>query len=383
MGSRYGEGVTGTVRAMHATPADPVLPDYGGAWIGAVLPALLGRTDAAMLPASARAAEAVVVLALDGLGWHMLEAHRDLVPNLAAMRGGPITTVAPSTTSAALTSIATGQAPAAHGIVGYRMRVAGEVLNVLRWQAGEHTPDPERVQPHAPFMGEPVPVVTKAEFRSSAFTKAHLRGVPFRGYRTVSSLVEHCRLLVEGGERVVYAYSDGVDKVAHEYGLRDGFLRAELSASDQLVGQLLDALPTWAALVVIADHGQVHVEAEGHRSLEPVERLVAHAAGEGRFRTLWARPGASGDLLEAARGAFSAEAWVRSREEAFAEGWFGPGAEGSAEIRGRVGDVILAAREPVIFVDKAMPQEVQMKSHHGSLTAEEMLVPLLAAPGRA
>lgn len=370
---------------MQTTSTDLVLPDYDGAWIGGVLPALLGGGDTALLPAPARQAEAVVVLALDGLGWSMLQAHRDAAPNLAGMRGGPATTVAPSTTSAALTSIATGRAPGGHGILGYRMRVGGEVLNVLRWQAGEHTPDPERVQPHPPFLGERVPVVTKSEFRSSAFTKAHLRGASFHGYRTVSSLVEHCRLLVDSGERVIYAYSDGVDKVAHEYGLRDGFLRAELRASDALVGQLLDALPAWAALVVVADHGQVHVEPDGHRSLEPVERLVAQIAGEGRFRTLWARPGAGGELLEVAREAFGAEAWVRSREEAFAEGWFGPAgaADATPEHRGRVGDVILAAREPVIYVDRAMPKEVQMKSHHGSLTADEMLVPLLAAPGRA
>lgn len=366
---------------MRPDPTDLVLPAYDGAWIGGVLPALLGEGGRDLLPPAAREARAVVVLALDGLGWAMLEQHREIVPNLAAMRGGPVTTVAPSTTSAALTSITTGVPPGAHGIVGYRMRVGGEVLNVLRWQAGEHTPEPDRVQPRPPFLGVRVPVVTKQEFRSSAFSAAHLRGGRFTGYRTVSSLVEHCRLLVGAGEPVVYAYSDGIDKVAHEYGLRDGFLPAELRATDALVGQLLDALPSSAALVVLADHGQVHVGPDGHRSLEPVERLVAQSAGEGRFRTLWARTGASAELLAAARELYGGEAWVRSREEAVAEGWLGP--DVSAEVRGRIGDVVLAAREPVIFVDKAMPLEVQMKSHHGSLTAEEMLVPLIAAPGRA
>ena len=47
------------------------------------------------------------------------------------MEGGAITTVAPSTTATALTSIATGLAPAQHGIVGYRMLVDDDVLNVL------------------------------------------------------------------------------------------------------------------------------------------------------------------------------------------------------------------------------------------------------------
>lgn len=358
----------------------PVLPAYDGAWTGALVPALL-EGDRTLLPEPLRDVTAVVVFVLDGLGWQMVEEHRGLMPNLAAMTGGPITTTAPSTTSVALTSIATGMPPSRHGIVGYRMRVGGEVLNVLRWPASERSPDPARVQPQLPFGGRPVPVVTKSEFRNSPFTIAHLRGTAFTGWRVVSTLVEHCRTLAAAGEPLVYAYTDGVDKVAHEYGLRDGFLQAELRTTDALVGQLLDALPPSAALVVTADHGQVHVESEGHRTLEALEPMVGAMAGEGRFRTLWARPGASGELLAAATERFGHEAWVRTREEVFADGWLGT--EASQEVRGRIGDVVLAAHAPVIFVDRAMPLEVQMKSHHGSLTAAEMLVPLVAARGRA
>ena len=46
-----------------------------------------------------------------------------------------------------------------------------------------------------------------------------------------------------------------------------------------------------------------------------------------------------------------------------------------------MGDVVLAAREPVAFVDPALPREARLVSAHGSLTAAEMLVPLLAARG--
>ena len=76
----------------------------------------------------------MVLLVLDGLGWEQLQERSHLAPTLAAMAGGPITTVAPSTTATALTSLTTGSRPAAHGLVGYRVRVSGtDVLNVLRW----------------------------------------------------------------------------------------------------------------------------------------------------------------------------------------------------------------------------------------------------------
>jgi hypothetical protein len=48
-----------------------------------------------------------------------------------------------------------------------------------------------------------------------------------------------------------------------------------------------------------------------------------------------------------------------------------------------LGDVVLAAREPVAFIDPALPGEANLRSAHGSLTAGEMLVPLLGARGTA
>src|SRR4029079_13336478 len=108
---------------MSPPGVEAVLPALEGASIVGIVPALLGARDAARLPAAARAAEQVVLLLLDGLGWSAVEEHREIMPTLAGMEGGPITSVVPSTTAAALTSVATGLAPAQHGIVGYRMLV--------------------------------------------------------------------------------------------------------------------------------------------------------------------------------------------------------------------------------------------------------------------
>jgi hypothetical protein len=63
------------------------------------------------------------------------------------------------------------------------------------------------------------------------------------------------------------------------------------------------------------------------------------------------------------------------------EGLLGTGATGS--IPGRIGDVVLAARDEIAFVDPALPNETKLLSGHGSLTPDEMLVPLVAAHGRA
>ena len=153
-----------------------------------------------------------------------------------------ITTVLPATTASALTSISTGLAPAQHGILGYRMLVGRDVLNVLRWSVpgGGRTPDPFDVQRHTAFLGRPVPVVTKSEFRNTGFTQAHLRGGRFVGWHTTSALIENCLNEIEAGERLVYAYYPGVDSIAHEFGLRARVWRRELAAADAIVSALLE-----------------------------------------------------------------------------------------------------------------------------------------------
>jgi hypothetical protein len=364
-------------------PAAPVRPVYDGAGVSNVVPALLGARDAAWLPIPTRDARTAVVLVVDGLGWDAITDRGELLPELTALTGGPITTVVPSTTASALSSITTGRPPAEHGVIGFRIVVDHVVLNVLSWQAsnGRRPPEPFTVQRHPPFLGREVDVVTKAAFASSGFTEAHLRGSRFRGWRALSSLVEHCRRLAAAGTPFVYAYYDGVDAVAHAHGLHDGFYDAELRAVDRLVGDLLDALPDDAVLVVISDHGQVHVGPDGWRDLDGVRDLFERGSGDGRFRYLHARRGAASDLLATATALYRDEAWVLGRDQLLEEAWLGPAP--SPATRRRVGDVVLAARAAVAFVDPALPREAGLISAHGSLTAPEMLVPLLAGRGRA
>src|SRR4029077_20690723 len=111
-------------------------------------------------------------------------------------------------------------------------------------------------------------------------------------------VAETARLLREN-EPFVYAYYEGLDKVAHEYGL-GAIYDAEVVAIDRLVEYLQSVLPPGAALVVTADHGQVDVGDNIVMLGADVLANVAIQSGEGRFRWLHARPGRADALLEAA-----------------------------------------------------------------------------------
>jgi predicted AlkP superfamily pyrophosphatase or phosphodiesterase len=363
----------------------PIIPDYAGANVRGIIPALLGPASWATglptwMPEPVAAANAVVVLVLDGLGWDQLQAHRELMPTVAAMTGGSIQTVAPTTTATALTSITTGLTPAEHGLIGYRMMVGGEVMNVLRWYVGDQavrrSHPPREVQPFDPFLGQTVPVVSMAELEGSAFSEAHLRGCDPVGWRAASSIAVQARLQVEAGERFVYCYYGGIDKVAHERGF-GAFYDAELRAADRLVGDVLASLPTGTALLVTADHGQVHV---GDRLVTPSAALLAGVtvqSGEGRFRWLHTAKGALEEVATIARDELSDVAWVVTKEQTLDEQWFGPAMAPS--VRSRLGDVALVAYEPVSFHDPADSGPFELVCRHGSLTSAEVNVPLVGA----
>jgi predicted AlkP superfamily pyrophosphatase or phosphodiesterase len=360
----------------------PLIPDYRGANLCGVVPGLMRPPSVAppaWFPTPLWQASQVVLLVIDGFGWNQFQERRHLCPAIASMEGGAVTTVVPSTTATALTSIVTGLTPGEHGIVGYRMDVGGEVLNTLRWSTGQgdvrrqHVP--AELQPHPPFLGASVPVISRTELETSAFSEAHLRGARFSGWRAASSIAVEVRRQLEAGEPFVYAYYDGVDKIAHERGFGP-FYDAEVVTADRLVADVLDALVPGSALVVTADHGQVEV---GENTITPapdVLELVRMQSGEGRFRWLHARPGAAHDLEIAAREAHGDVAWVVSVQQMIDEQWFGPVLP--PPVARRLGDVALVARAAVSFDDPADSGPFQLVCRHGSLTADEMLVPFVA-----
>jgi len=362
----------------------PCIPKYSGANVCGIIPGLLGGADVPdWMPSAVADASAVVVLVLDGLGWRQLEARANVAPVLNSLEGGAISTVAPSTTATALSSIATGLTPAEHGILGYRMLMRGAVTNMLRWATDEgvrrHDVSPHELQPARAFCGQRVPYVTSQELIGSSFSDAHLFGGIAHGYRALSSLPVVVSELVKNGAKFVHAYYPGIDKIAHERGFGE-FYDAELACADRMVDDMLDRLPRDTVVLVTADHGQVEV---GDRLLYPsddVLRLLELQSGEGRMRWMHARPGTEEELFEAACEEFGDVAWVRRRSEVIEEGWFGP--HFPAPMSGRLGDVVIAPFAPVSLFEEADSGPFNLICRHGSLTEDEVLVPPIAGQGR-
>jgi hypothetical protein len=374
---------------VHASQAgSPVLPAFGGPCLTGVVPGLLGHLYkdeplADWMPAPVTGAAQIVLLVLDGLGWEQLGARPELAPTLTSGLGGAITSVGPSTTACALTSLVTGRTPAEHGVVGYRVAYDNEILNVLQWTVGGRDArvrvPPRQFQPCPLFPGAPgpVPVVTRNDYGATGFSAAHLGDAELHSWHTPAGLLTGVRALTAAGAPFVYAYYEGIDKVAHARGL-GAYYDDELRSADRLVGDLLGLLPPGAVLVVTADHGQVEVDGSIEVLGGDVMDGVSLISGEGRFRWLHVRPGALQDVASAAREAFCDVAWVRTKDEMVEEGWLG--GIPSPAVSSRLGDVVLAPFTKTAFLDPADTGELRLVGRHGSLTPAEMLIPLLSWP---
>ncbi|MCS5682601.1 MAG: alkaline phosphatase family protein [Acidimicrobiales bacterium] len=357
--------------------SEMVIPPNSGLSISSIVPAIVLRQPNDLISEEVLTAGPVVLLVIDGLGWNQLERHKEHAPCLHSASATAIVTTAPSTTATALTTLSTGVAPGEHGIVGYKVRTPQGLLNCLRWTTNSRVAtreiSPIDFQPIEPFLGAKPPVVTRAEFRTTGFTEAHLRNGRFCGWWSPATLVTEIVDQIERGAPFVYAYYDGLDKIGHVHGLQRHYL-AELRFIDALIARTIEELPDDVTLLVTADHGMVEV-GQNLITLDPdlIDR-TSSTSGEARFLWLHTKGKPESGLLEASE-IHSDVAWVVGIEQVLDEQWFGSFV--SPEAKARLGDVAIVARESVGLIDPRLPDAPQMIARHGSLTEEEMIVPFL------
>jgi hypothetical protein len=377
---------------------DTVRPDYGSGSLTEVLPGVLaalavpGAVDPLGLAARLDGVRRVAVLLIDGLGYELLPVAAPVAPLLADVTAGRlgdlrvITAAFPSTTPVGLASLSTGAPPGAHGLVGFTVKVPGSdrVLNHIEWA---DDPDPHGWQPvttqflQAAAAGVEVSVASRAEFAGSGLTCASYRGARYLPADGADMLAARmlAALRRAGGPGLVYGYHPDLDRAGHLFGLDSEQWRSAAVVVDRLLGRLVAELPADAALVVTADHGQLDVPTSHRFDLGTDPRLSAGVevvAGEPRVRFLHTTPGAVGDVIAAWREVLGDAAWVASRREAVAAGWFGPVAEAHLA---RIGDVVAVCRDryAVMATGREPDRVSDLVAFHGSWTPAEMRVPLL------
>jgi type I phosphodiesterase/nucleotide pyrophosphatase len=398
-----------------------VMPDYDGGGllnVPATVLDVLGARDAGdappltgLDPALREGVRQVVVVLADGLGWWQLEmlCDRGDTPFLAELRERArrrdraqllnVTTVFPSTTAAAITTLNTGRTPLEHGNIAYFVWLEefAQVTAMLRWgpaitRRGSYFDDPA-IDPlryvqvpsiHARLRQRGISshVIEPELFRTEAMTRMHSAEASYVGYILPSSMGVRLRDLVAAAPRpsYVYAYWAGIDTISHLHGPRSEEAAMEAALFDLDLRRALGDRGAGDTLVLLtADHG--HATTDPDKLLDVVgdEDLRAllrnPPAGEPRLVFLHTdRPELVREHIERKwPGLFT----LLDRDELIDAGLFGRGDATLA--RRRIGEVVaMLDRDLAASIVKVDGQTFRHRGSHGGMSADEMRIPVLA-----
>ena len=383
---------------MPETPT--ALPDYsGGSLVNLMASLIRGLGGDSPYPGTptlseerVAAARTVTLLVIDGLGWEALAAHPE--STLARLRPTRLTSVFPTTTTSAITSLTTGLPPAAHGLPAWYTwlreldRVAIPLIGRARKGSdydGEPLPDLAALYPAPPLTAGLSHGIASRHLQpnwivDSAYSHHHGGPAERHGFDGLEELIGQT---VAGarlpGRRYQFVYWAEYDHLCHEHGTRGAATEAHFHAIDAAVGRLCAELPDDALLLVTADHGLVDVAPGGCHQLMDHPRLAATLSrplcGEPRAPFLYLKPGREADADACLTETFAELCTVHTREQVLDEGWLGPGPL-HPELASRIGDRILSmAPGQVLVGDGDRPGHCQ-RGVHGGLDPAELGVPL-------
>lgn len=233
---------------------------------------------------------------------------------------------------------------------------------------------------------------TRLSFIGSTLTEIFLRGMDeLRGYVDLGDLWVNLRQTLEERDQnrplFVDVYWGGADNVGHVYGPENEYEAATLrhlsrSVEEDFLGRLPAKAREGTLLIVTADHGQIATPADqvvrlpDHPDLW--QTLLLPPAGESRASYLYARPGESERLRSYVRQHLSDRFVLLDTEQALEAGLWGSPQHIPSAHRARLGDVVLIAQQGSRLTTRSKRDGPStLRGHHGGLTANEMLVPLL------
>lgn len=317
----------------------------------------------------------------------------------------PLTSITPSTTSAAITTLWTGRNSYEHGVMGYEMwmKEYGMIVNMINhtpvslsgsgsldragFQANSYLPFPT-MGTHLEKFGIETHAFLHYTIIGSGLSQMTLRGAKVHAYGTATDLWVNVRNVLEAqqDQRIYnWVYWGNLDHHGHINGPDSEYAVADFAAfsqafEDHFFNKLALNLKKGTLIVLLADHGMLFTERDNffdlrsHPGLD--RRLHMQPSGENRLMYLYVRPG----QIEAVREYFD-RTWmggfnVLDSVYAVEKGFFGRGNRHPALLE-RVGDLLVIPKNNMYlwWGSKDNP----MLGRHGGLHEEEMVVPFLAA----
>lgn len=355
-------------------------------------------TNATAVKALIGEPEHLVFALIDGFGMNFVEA----MPRGAFVRDNlalEMRSVFPSTTSAALTTLATGEWPARHAVTGWHVLLPQ--LNAVSVIIGfQRTPDKTPLSRLGVSARDayPVPSRMSAAKRAAAYLMPkHITNTAYStywaggsrqlAYRSSAQAVNAVMRHIAGAKRptFTYLYMPQVDSAAHKHGAFHRITMNEARKADETLERLANALPSNARLVMTADHG--HLDAPNSKTYaiaaddEMLKLCETKPSGDVRLMYATVRPENRDAFRRAVSQRLGGDFLTLDMADVEAMRLLGPEPR-SPETRRRTGNTLtLSVNNAVIDLRKALGEDSRkrMRSHHSGLTPAEMRIPLVIA----
>lgn len=305
--------------------------------------------------------------------------------------------VFPSTTAAALTSLATAAWPSQHGVPAWdthlhHHNITATILPFVERESERPLQEfgirPQDAFPHPSHMATisgPLRTYHPRKISQSEFT-TYQRGTaetdPFDHLRdAVEAVVE--RLVDQRESGIHYLYLPMVDAASHRDGPDALATQKALEAVDRALSAIADQVDGRARIAISADHGEIHVTTPEKALFLPddpiIDELHTPPHGEPRVPMFCVRPGREEAFAGQFRERYGRQWALLTQRDAEELQLFGPGPL-SGLSADRIGShIALSAGRHVLVYGEAGNKVSALRGYHAGMRAEEMEIPLLLA----
>ena len=370
-----------------------VFPDYKNSIVNvssSIIAALGGETIYPPLEKLSflRDHKKIVLLVFDGLGYEFLKRYGNnsfLWKNCASK----ITSVFPSTTATAETSLETGVAPQQHAITGWLMlikelglvskallfepRAGGSLFKMgVKWDS-IYTEKLiiDRISSPSMFV---MPRIAAARFNGSSRVAV---------FDDLAGMIDRIKkAIAKKNNRFVFAYWIDFDKISHKKGCAGSEAIEHFLEVDKKIEGLSNFIKKEnACLLVTADHGFCDIPEENRLVLQDYKEiydcLSLPLCGESRAAFCYVRPEKDAKFRRLVKKDLDFCCTMFKSSDLIKKGVFGLG-EPNPRLYERVGDHILAAKDGFNMRDLlAHESKPEMTGFHGGMSELEMYVPLV------
>ena len=314
-------------------------------------------------------------LSIDALYYHLSESsfsRRHIVATLSS--------VFPSTTTAATTSIVSGLEPCEHGWIGWTLHF--QELNksidifINRVQfTKEPAGETSVVKKQFPY----IPVIEQITQTGNAIGRCVS---PFDDVivKNIDELFSQTRRLMEEDKRhYIYAYWPEPDHLMHENGCRHEKVQQVIADIDKRLETFARQISPDDLVLITADHGLVDGIPEFFEDYPELNTMLRVAPSvEPRATALYIKEEYKMIFPETFKAAFGDHYLLMNQKEALESGLFGEGKH-RAELPSLIGDYFAIALGPYALYQKH--DHCNLIGMHAGLTQAEMNVPLIVIKG--